>query len=90
MLVDLSATAAETTEKSEAEVVDVHKLAEHVEVFDDLRRFYRLEPPHVLRPHSGILVPKQDNFFFMFEICTDYVIFVLKNYMPFLTFSLKY
>ena len=56
-LVDLSSTAEQTAKVPVAEVIDVDELAEHVEVFDDLCRLHRLKPPHVLSPHSGVLVP---------------------------------
>jgi len=54
--VDLSSAAAQAAEVAEAQVVDVDELAQHVEVLDDLRRLDRLESPHVLRPHSSVLV----------------------------------
>ena len=77
--VDLAATAEETAEVAEAEVVDVDELAQHVEVLYDLSRLYSLESPHVLRPHSRVLVPTR----------TQAEIFALKmlmNCMPSLSF----
>ena len=54
---DLSTASAQAAQVAvEAQVVDVNELAQHVEVLDHLRRLDRLEAPHVLRPHSRLLV----------------------------------
>jgi len=58
-MVDLSPTAAQAAQVAEAQVVDVHKLAKHVEVLDDLSCFHCLESPHVLCTLMCVLVPVQ-------------------------------